>query len=128
MNARPFPVDSELICLWLHLHVACLLGWIFAVFLMLCVHRFVCESVCVYTCIGVCRDEGGARGGGKVLYAVISIILTREALCVGAPLNTLQGQTLSPVLLTIACRLLCNTHLNTNAPKSTWPSSSCDIQ
>lgn len=103
----------------------------FAVFLMLCVHRFVCECVCVYTCIGVCRDGGGGGAAGqcgKVLYAVISIILTREALCVEAPLNTLQGQTLSPVLLTIACRLLCNTHLNTNTPKSTWPSSSCDIQ
>lgn len=94
----------------------------------LCASLCMWMCVCVYTCIGVCRDGGAAGQCGKVLYAVISIILAREALCVEAPLNTLQGQTLSPVLLTIACRLLCNTHLNTNTPKSTWPSSSCDIQ
>lgn len=47
---------------------------------------------------------------------VINITLTREALCVQRPLNTLQGQTVrrNPVLLTVACLCPCDTLTHTH--------------
>lgn len=63
MNARPFPVDSDLICLWLHLHVACLLLQSSLCFVCIALYVNVCVSTHVQVCV-----EMGAGGGSRTVW------------------------------------------------------------
>lgn len=62
-------VECELIFLWLYLHPAHSLMWIFAGFLAVCGASLCMSTVCIYPhlCAGVC--EGAAWECGEVLYS-----------------------------------------------------------
>ncbi len=117
MSAFAWLVECELICLWLHLRSTHLFTQLFARFRAVYVHRFVCWCVqkmhmyiCVQVWLHVC-ERGEQPESVARCCTVISIILTREALCVEEPLNTSRAKHWATALFCwLACLSSCNVH------------------